>query len=50
MKMKSYMKEKKITATVTGVRWERIFLYLDVQITFADPKEREGELCFYAVI
>ncbi len=49
MKMKSYMKEKKITATVTGVRWERIFLYLDVQITFADPKEREGELCFYAV-
>lgn len=47
--MKSYMDEKKITASVVNVRWERIFLYLDVKITYSDPKEREGELCFYAV-
>ncbi len=49
MLMKSYMNEKKIVATVISVRWERIFLYLDVKIDFAEEEEREGELEFYAV-
>ena len=47
--MENYIKEKKITATVKEVRWERIFLHLDVKVEYADPEEKKGELCFYAV-
>ena len=49
MAMVSYIEEKRITATVVDVRWERIFLYLDVKVEYQSAKEREGELCFYAV-
>lgn len=49
MVMKSYIDEKKITATVMNVRWERIFLYVDVKLEFATSQDREGELHFYAV-
>ncbi|MBO5372840.1 MAG: CDP-glycerol glycerophosphotransferase family protein [Lachnospiraceae bacterium] len=47
--MKYCINEKRITATVQAVRWERIHLYLDVKVLFASEKEKEGELCFYAV-
>lgn len=49
MAMESYIEEKRITATVMAVRWERIFLYLDVKVTFSSPQERDGKLYFYAV-
>lgn len=49
MAMESYIEEKRITAAVTDVRWERIFLYVDVRLEFKSEREREGELCFYAV-
>lgn len=49
MAMVSYIEEKKITATVIAVRWERIFLYLDVKVEYQSEKERNGELLFYAV-
>lgn len=49
MAMKSFIDEKRITATVVAAKWERIFLYLDVKVEYADPHEREGELFFYAV-
>lgn len=49
MAMVSYIEEKRITATVIAVRWERIFLYLDVKIEYQSEKERNGELRFYAV-
>lgn len=49
MTMKSYIEEKRITATVTAVRWERIFLYLDVKVKYASECDREGKLEFYAV-
>lgn len=49
MRMENHINEKKLTATVTAVRWERIFLHLYVKVEYANLKEREGELCFYAV-
>ncbi len=49
MAMESYIDEKRITATVVAIRWERIYLYLDVRTTYSSSHEREGELCFYAV-
>ncbi len=49
MEMKSFIEEKKIMATVTSIRWERIFLYLDVKVEYAAMQDRGGELHFYAV-
>ena len=49
MAMTNYIDEKRITATVTAVKWERIFLYIDVTLVYQTPEERNGELCFYAV-
>ena len=39
MEMKSFIEEKKIMATVTSIRWERIFLYLDVKVVNELAKE-----------
>ena len=39
MEMKSFIEEKKIMATVTSIRWERIFLYLDVKVVYAAMQE-----------
>ena len=49
MAMTNYIDEKRITAMVTAVKWERIFLYIDVTLTYQTPEERNGEFCFYAV-
>ena len=34
MVMKSLIEEKKIQAVVRLIEWERIFLHMDVEITF----------------
>lgn len=47
--MKSLIKENKMMATVQSVRWERIFMYLDVRVETVDQKEKVGKLEFYAV-
>ena len=49
MAMTNYIDEKRITAVATAVSWERIYLYIDVKLQYKTPKERNGELCFYAV-
>lgn len=49
MRMENHISEKKMTAVVTSVRWERIFLHLDVKVEYADAAQKSGELCFYAV-
>ena len=49
MRMENHISEKKMTAVVTSVRWERIFLHLDVKVEYADAGQKSGELCFYAV-
>lgn len=49
MRMENHISEKKMTAVVTAVRWERIFLHLDVKVEYADAGQKSGELCFYAV-
>lgn len=49
MAMKSLIKENKMMATVQSVRWERIFMYLDVRVETVDQKEKVGKLEFYAV-
>lgn len=49
MRMENHIGEKKVKATITAVRWERIFLHLDVKVECADSVECDGELCFYAV-
>ncbi len=32
--MKSLVDQNLLTAAVTGIRWERIYLYLDIRVTF----------------
>lgn len=49
MRMENQISEKKMTAVITAVRWERIFLHLDVKVEYADAAQKSGELCFYAV-
>lgn len=47
--MDNLIKERLITAEVISIRWERIFLYLDVRLHFSEETDRETELEFYAV-
>lgn len=47
--MESLMKEKLITASVVGIRWERIHMFLDVKVNFSEHADRKTPLEFYAV-
>lgn len=47
--MQSLVAQKLITASVVGIKWERIFMYLDVKVTYSEGADREAPLDFYAV-
>ncbi len=47
--MENLMEKRQITAYVTKIEWERIWLYLDVQVVFANGADRESALSFYLV-
>ena len=38
--MENLIDKRQVTAAVTKITWERIWLHLDVQITFAEGADR----------
>lgn len=47
--MKSLVDQNLLHAAVVGIRWERIFLYLDVRVTCVKELDDGGPFDFYAV-
>lgn len=47
--MNNLMDQKRISAEVVGVSWERINLYIDVKIEYDEPFNNSIPLAFYAV-
>jgi CDP-ribitol ribitolphosphotransferase len=47
--MENLIDTKQMTATVTGIHWERIFLHLDVRIDSVDLGNNASDLEFYFV-
>lgn len=47
--MRSVVEEKRLTAVVTSVQWERIFLHIYVKVDVMDERVDLSELDFYAV-
>lgn len=47
--MENLMDKRQITARVTKLTWERIWLHLEVKITFAEGADRDSKLSFYLI-
>lgn len=47
--MENLMDKRQITARVTKLTWERIWLHLEVQVTFAKEADKDSKLSFYLV-
>ncbi len=47
--MENLIDKRLITAKVTKITWERIWLYLEVQVEFAEDADRGSELSFYLI-
>lgn len=47
--MRSLVSQKLVKASIVNVIWERIFLFLDVKIDYAEGADRQTPLEFYAV-
>ncbi len=47
--MENQIDKRQITAKVTNITWERIWLNLELQITFAPGADKQSELSFYLV-
>lgn len=47
--MENLIDKRQITAKVTKITWERIWLYLDVRVTFAKEADQDTALSFYLV-
>lgn len=47
--MENLIGKKQVTAKVTKMAWERIWLHLDVQVSFAQGADKESPLSFYLV-
>ncbi len=47
--MENLMDKRQITARVTKLTWERIWLHLEVKITFAEGADKDSKLSFYLV-
>lgn len=47
--MENLIDKRQITARVTKISWERIWLHLEVQVTFAEGADKESDLSFYLV-
>lgn len=47
--MENLIDKRQITARVTKISWERIWLHLEVKVTYAGDADRESPLSFYLV-
>lgn len=47
--MENLVEKRQITAYVTNIRWERIWLHLEVRIQYAEDADKESELSFYLI-
>ncbi len=47
--MENLMGKRQITAKVSKLTWERIWLYFEVRVTFAEDADRDSELSFFLV-
>lgn len=47
--MENLIDKRLVTAAVTKITWERIWLHLDVKITFAQDADKDSALSFYLV-
>ena len=47
--MENLIDKRQITAQVTKISWERIWLHLEVKVTYAGDADRESPLSFYLV-
>lgn len=47
--MENLMDRRQITARVTKLTWERIWLHLEVKLAFADGADKDSELSFYLI-
>lgn len=47
--MENLINNRLITARVTKLAWERIWLHLEVQVTFEEGADRDSKLSFYLV-
>lgn len=47
--MENLMDKRQVTARVTKLTWERIWLHLEVKITFAEGADRDSKLSFYLI-
>ena len=47
--MENLMDKRQITARVTKLTWERIWLHLEVKVTFAQGADKDSKLSFYLV-
>ncbi len=47
--MENLMDKRQITARVTKLTWERIWLHLEVKLAFADGADKDSELSFYLI-
>ena len=47
--MENLIDKRQIVARVTKISWERIWLHLELQITFAPGADRDSELSFFLV-
>lgn len=47
--MKNCMDEQLVKATVVGIKWERVIVYIDVRLEKRTELKQDEELCFYAV-
>ena len=44
--MENLIDKRQITARVTKISWERIWLHLEVKVTYAGDADRESPLSF----
>lgn len=47
--MENLVEKRQITAYVTKIKWERIWLHLEVRIQYAEDADKESELSFYLI-
>ena len=47
--MENLIDKRQITAQVTKISWERIWLHLEVKVTFAEDADTQSPLSFYLV-
>ena len=47
--MKNCMDEQLIKATIVGMKWERVIVHMDVQLTYKDEQVKKLPITYYAV-